>query len=78
MAFIDFLLDPAHETLNTLNIGFPNPNAMSFQWLPASFKQDQAVYPPEDVLAKLQFLRELSPEAEEAYTAIWDEVTAGT
>lgn len=73
-AFINFMIGPCHATLNSENVKYPGANALSYQWLPTSIKEDVAIYPPASILKKSEVMRKLSPSGEEMYAAVWSVV----
>ncbi len=71
--FIDFLLrDDIGALLSEYNY-YASPNAASEEMLGEEFTSDPAVYPPAEVLERLQFIRPVG-EAESLYQRLWDEV----
>ncbi len=54
---------------------YASPNAAAEELLDEEFLSDPAVYPPAEVLAKLQYIRALG-ETESIYQRLWDEVKA--
>ena len=74
-AFINFMLEPANETLNSEYIGYPNANRLSYDWLPESFRTDPAIYPDPTTMAKLRPLQELDPATLAVYEAVWQTVS---
>jgi spermidine/putrescine transport system substrate-binding protein len=54
---------------------YASPNAAAEELLDEEFLSDPAVYPPAEVLAKLQYIRALG-ETESVYQRMWDEVKA--
>lgn len=73
-AFINFMLDPAHATLNTSYIGYPNANRLSTEWLPDDIKLDPAIYPDPVTMSKLSILNSLDAATMDLWAAAWDEV----
>ena len=73
--FIDFLLrDDIGAMLSEYNY-YASPNAASEEMLGEEFTSDPAVYPPAEVLERLQFIRPVG-EAESLYQRLWDEIKA--
>ncbi len=52
--FLDFLNQPDIAALNAAELGVATPNAAARALLPDDIRQDQTIYPPEDVLARSQ------------------------
>ncbi|MGD9613481.1 MAG: spermidine/putrescine ABC transporter substrate-binding protein [Kiritimatiellia bacterium] len=74
--FIDFVLDPAVAAELTEYIYFLCPNAASYERLSAEIRSDPILFPPPDVVAKLEMIGDLG-ENNRAYTKLWDEIKAG-
>ncbi len=71
--FIDFLLrDDIGAMLSEFNY-YASPNAASEEMLGEEFTSDPAVYPPSEVLDRLQYIRPVG-QAESIYQRLWDEV----
>lgn len=76
-AFINFMLDPINIAKVTKHTGYANPNATSKQYLPASIKNDPAVYPPHDVLRRLYVSSPPPPQFERLITRSWQNIKNG-
>jgi spermidine/putrescine transport system permease protein len=74
-AFIDFTLEAevAAEICRTMRYSSPNRAALAL--LPPELRRNPAVFPPPDVLARLELIRDLG-EATVAYDRLWTEVKA--
>ena len=73
-AFINYLLRPevsAKVTNYTPVYGSPNKAAAEF--IDPEILEEPAIYPPEEVMAKLEFLRDVG-EATMLYDRIWTEI----
>jgi len=71
--FINFVLrDDIGAMLSEYN-WYASPNKASEALFDAEFLEDPTVYPPAEVLAKLQYLEPVG-EAESLYQRLWDEV----
>ncbi len=71
--FIDFLLrDDIGAMLTEYNY-YASPNAASEELIDEEITSDPAIYPPADVMARLNFLEPVE-EAESIYQRLWDEV----
>lgn len=71
--FINYLLrDDIGAMLSEYNY-YASPNAAAETLLDEEFLSDPAVYPPDAVLDRLQYLRPVS-EAESLYQRLWDEI----
>jgi spermidine/putrescine-binding protein len=71
--FIDFLLRPDIGAMLTEFTYFASPNAATEDLLDEELLSDPAVYPPDEVIERLQFLVPVG-EAESLYQRLWDEV----
>ena len=71
--FIDFILRPDIGTMVSEFNWYASPNAAAEENLDEEFLTDPTVYPPEEVLSKLQYIKPLG-EAESIYQRMWDEV----
>ena len=72
-AFINYLLDAEVGKNITTAIQYPTPNEAARNLMPDSYKQNQAIFPPADVLAKCEYAaydEKLQPLYEEAFTRI--------
>ena len=71
--FIDFILRSDIGTMVSEFNWYASPNAAAEENLDEEFLTDPTVYPPEEVLSKLQYIKPLG-EAESIYQRMWDEV----
>ncbi len=71
--FIDFLLRPDMGAMLSDYNYYATPNEAAEAELDEEFLSDPTVYPPDEVLERLQFLRPVG-EAESLYQRLWDEV----
>ena len=72
-AFINFLLDAQNGKKVTETILYPTPNAAVKDLMPDSYKNNPAVYPPTDLIAKCEYAKfnaELQPLFEDAFTRV--------
>jgi len=72
-AFIDFTLeaDIAAEICRTMQ--YSSPNRAAWPKLPARVRANAAIFPPPDVLGRLEFVRDLGPTTI-LYDQLWTEV----
>ena len=68
--FLDFILRPEQHARLTNYIYYPSPNALAGPFIDPEILEDPAVYPDEDTLARLQFLRDTG-DAEILYTDLF-------
>jgi len=73
--FLDFLMRPDIGAMLSEYNWYASPNAAAEELLDEEFLNDPTVYPPAEVLAKLQYIHPLG-EAESIYQRMWDEVKA--
>ncbi len=71
--FIDFLLRPDIGAMLSEYTYYASPNEAAEAQLDEEFLTDPTVYPPDEVLERLQFIRPVG-EAESLYQRLWDEV----
>ena len=71
--FIDFLLRPDIGAMLSSYNYYASPNAAAEKLLDEEFLSDPTVYPPDEVLQKLQYIKPVG-EAESIYQRLWDEV----
>lgn len=72
-ALINFILDAENGRKVTETILYPTPNAAAKALMPASYKENPAIYPPAAILAKCEYAKfnpDLQPLFEEAFTRI--------
>ena len=72
-AFINYLLDGEVGKKITETILYPTPNAAAKALMPDDYKNNPAIFPPADVLAKCEYAKfnpELQPLFEEAFTRV--------
>ncbi len=73
---INFILEPQSAAELTEFIYFLCPNLPSYDLLSEEIRQDPILFPPAEVVAKLETLADLG-EDNVKYTKIWDEIKAG-
>jgi spermidine/putrescine-binding protein len=71
--FIDFILRGDIGAMLSEYNYYASPNAAAEEILGEEFTGDPAVYPPEEVMSRLQFLEPVG-EAESIFQRLWDEV----
>ncbi|MFZ5921336.1 MAG: polyamine ABC transporter substrate-binding protein [Chloroflexota bacterium] len=70
---INFVLRPEIGARLSQYIYYASPNQAAEQYLGPEFLSDPVIYPPIEVMAKLQYLEPVG-EAESLYQRLWDEV----
>ncbi len=73
--FINYLMEPEIGALLTEYTWFGSPNAAANEIIDPELLEDPIVYPPPEVVEKLQFI-ETTGELDALYTRLWDEVKA--
>ena len=73
--FIDFLLRPENAAELAAYTRYATPVAQAIPLLPEEMRQDPIVFPPEEVRARLEYLKDLGPEIA-LYDRVWTEVKA--
>lgn len=75
-AFIDFTMEPeiAAEICRTMQ--YSTPNLAAVPLLPASIRENPAIFPPADVLQRVELIEDIG-EATVLYDRLWTEVKAG-
>lgn len=72
--FIDFMLDGANAADVSNLIGAGNPNAAAMPHLAPAIAADTAIFPPPDVLARLEMLRDFDPGLRRQLSRMWTEI----
>jgi spermidine/putrescine transport system substrate-binding protein len=73
--FINFVLDPQVAAELTEYIYFLCPNEVSYQHLSPETRADPILFPPPEVVAKLEMLADLG-ESNAKYEQLWEEILA--
>jgi spermidine/putrescine transport system substrate-binding protein len=73
--FMDFLLRPENAAELAAYTRYATPVAQAIPLLPEEMRQDPTVFPPEEVRARLEYLKDLGPEIA-LYDRVWTEVKA--
>ena len=73
--FINYLLEPEVGARLSSFTQFATPNKESLPLINAEDRNNRAIYPTEDILAKLEFVQDLGP-AMQIYDELWTEVKA--
>jgi spermidine/putrescine-binding protein len=71
--FIDFLLRPEVGAKITNYTWYGSPNKASEEFIDAEILEEPAIYPPPEVMEKLEFLRDVG-ESTALYDRIWTEI----
>lgn len=73
--FIDFLLEPENAAALAEYTRYATPVAQAIPLLPEEMRNDPAVFPPEEMRAKLEYLKDLGPDIA-LFDRVWTEVKA--
>jgi spermidine/putrescine-binding protein len=73
--FINYLLQPEVGAQITNYTWFGSPNKASEEFIDAEILEEPAIYPPPEVMDKLEFIRDVG-EATAIYDRIWTEIKA--
>ena len=73
--FLNFLLEPEVAAANTNYLRFANPNKASAPYIEAELMDDPGLYPPTEVLSRLEVLLPITPNVETELTRIWQKLT---
>jgi spermidine/putrescine transport system substrate-binding protein len=74
--FVNFLLDARNGAALSNYTRFATPNRAALPLVDSALTADPAIYPPPDVRARLEILRDLGADAR-LYDAVWTRVMAG-
>ena len=73
--FLNYLLDAEVGAKNSLALGAPTPNAAARALLPEAVRGDPGIYPPPEVMRRLQFIGSIEPFSK-LYDEIWTQIKA--
>ncbi len=73
--FINFLNQPEVAAQNAEWVGYGTPNEAAKEFIDPEILADESVYPPDDVMARLQWIEDVG-DALELYDRIWTEFKA--
>ena len=73
-SFLNYLLRPQVGADISNFTGYSTPNRASFPLVLDSLKNDPSLYPPQDVLDRLEFLKDVGSDATAVYSRIWNEI----
>jgi len=76
--FINFLLEPKVIAAITNELHYGNDNRAADPYVEASIRQDQSIYPGQELRARLYQQAEAGPETERIRTRTWTAVKTGT
>jgi spermidine/putrescine-binding protein len=73
--FINYLLRPKVSAANSNFAWYASPNAKAEEFIDAEILEEPAIYPPPEVMAKLEWLEDVG-EATPIYERMWTEIKA--
>ena len=73
MTLINFMLEPQIAALTTSKVMYASANEEARQFLPKEMAQNPAIYPPESVVARLEWIKDVG-EAIKLYDRAWTEL----
>ena len=73
MAFINFLLEPRAAALITSKVKYASASEEARLFVPREIAQNPAIYPPESVVARLEWIKDVG-EAIKLYDRAWTEL----
>ncbi|WP_395791762.1 polyamine ABC transporter substrate-binding protein [Aquimonas sp.] len=76
-AFINYVLEPEVIAGISNYVAYANPNPVSTALLDAEVSADPGIYPPAEVMAKLQDLKRLPDDAQQARIRAWTQIKSG-
>ena len=68
--FINFLSDPENAKENVEYIGYATPNTAAYALLDKETQEDEAIYPPKEVLDKCEIYKDLGNDIK-LYDDVW-------
>ena len=71
--FINFILDPEIGARLAKFTQFATPNEASRRLLPPAVQNNPAIYPPPEIMTKLEYLNDLG-KATQLYDEIWTQI----
>src|SRR5215470_8912507 len=75
--FINFMLDGKNSSELTNLIGSGNPNMEAVQYIKPEILKNPAIFPPKEVAAKLEQLKDLTGPQRRLRNKMWTEIKAG-
>ena len=71
--FINYILDPQVAAEIANEILYPSPNEAAYQYIDKAVFNDPSIYPPQEVLDKCEFLRDIG-DGLQLYEKAWTEI----
>jgi len=76
-AFLNYLNEPAHAAANAQSVYFATCNKAAEALLPKTFLQDPVIYPPPEVMQRLQPYSLLPPDITRKVNMLYSQITQG-
>lgn len=76
-AWINFMLQPAIAVGVTERLFFATPNQAAYDQLPAPLRDDQSLFPPNDIVEICERIIPVDPATTELYDQYWTKLTSG-
>lgn len=72
-AWINFMMEPENSAYAVTELRFATPNKLAFEELPSELKENDKLFPPEEVLAKCEGIMPVG-EATDIYDRLWTDL----
>ena len=76
-AFINFVHDPANAAQNIVDVYANCPNKDAVALLDEEVREDESIFIDDEIIARSEFMPELSAEQEERHLDYWQKIKAG-
>jgi len=76
-AFINYILKPEVIAKVSDEVGYANPNPASDKIMDQDIRNDDVVYPPQEILDRLYVNSELPPKIQRLMTRSWTKIKSG-
>ncbi|NJN22650.1 MAG: extracellular solute-binding protein [Leptolyngbya sp. RL_3_1] len=74
--WLNFMLDPEVSTFASESLSFATPNAQSFDMLSDELKDNEDLFPSEEILAVCEGIAPLDKETSDLYDEYWTQITS--
>lgn len=75
--FINYLLQPENAKIVSEEIGYASPNLAARELMPEEVRNNQTIYPSQQILSKAEFQEDVGDEALQVYQQYWDKLKTG-
>jgi spermidine/putrescine transport system substrate-binding protein len=76
LKFMNFMLEGKNSSELTNLIGSGNPNMAALPFIKPEIRRNPAIFPPKDVAAKLEQLKDLTAAQRRLRSRLWTEIKA--